>query len=162
MGIFKTDVIDRDPHARDLQLVKDTALLEPHMLLKVEAIIADAATAGHRLIVLETYRSQARQAQLFAEGKSKLQHVGTHGYGLACDMAFLGADGQVNWQADYSVLGHIARSHNLIWGGDWGRPDLEHSFRDMDHVQWCSVHDQAALFAGAWYPDANYNPYEHL
>lgn len=164
MGNFYTDVIKVSPQFANTNLIKDVMLLEPNMRRKVAAIIADAAGEGHRLIVLETYRSQARQEQLFEQHKTQLKHVGVHGYGLACDLAFLKPDGTVNWDANYSELGALAKNHNVIWGGDWGRPDLPHSFRDNDHIQWCSVNDQTKLFNGSWYPaaDGSYNPFEHL
>jgi hypothetical protein len=160
MNNFKTDILDRDPRRNSTDQIRDTALLQPDLRRKVEAVIADAASAGHRLVVLETYRSQARQEQLFAQGKSRLRQAGCHGFGLACDLGFLELDGQVNWNADYSVLGRIARVHNLVWGGDWGEPDRPHSFRDMDHVQLCSMADEERLFNGSWYPQEGYNPYE--
>jgi len=159
MGNFKTDVIDRDPRHGSPALIRDPKLLQPDMLRKVQAVIANAATAGHKLVILETYRSQARQEQLFAKGATKLRKVGCHGYGLACDLGFLAPDGSVNWNADYSVLGKIARTHNLVWGGDWGEPDKPHAFRDMDHVQLCSMADEPRLFSGSWYPEAGYDPF---
>jgi len=157
MSNFKQDVIDRSPLRNTTDVIRDIALLAPEMRAKVNAVIADAATAGHRLIVLETYRSEARQAELFRSGATELEHVGVHGYGLACDLAFLGPDGKVNWSADYSVLGNIARGHGLVWGGDWGEPAVHHTFHDDDHLQWCAVKDQPRLFDGSWYPAPGYD-----
>ena len=160
MGSFKTEVLDRDPRRNSTDQMRDTALLAPDLRRKIEAVIADAAVGGHRLIVLETYRSQARQEQLFTQGKSRLRQAGCHGFGLACDLGFLNEQCEVNWSADYSVLGRIARAHNLVWGGDWGEPEKAHSFRDLDHVQLCSMADEERLFNGNWYPDEGYDPYK--
>jgi hypothetical protein len=159
VGNFYTDVIKASPLYNSPNLVKDESLLQPDLRRKVLAIIADATSAGHRLVVLETYRSETRQEELFAQGKSRLRKVGCHGYGLACDLGFLTEDGEVNWSADYSVLGHIARGHNLVWGGDWGEPDKPHQFRDYDHVQLCSMADELRLFANEWYPGPGYDPF---
>jgi hypothetical protein len=71
--------------------------------------------------------------------------------------------GEPNWKGDFSFLGQLAHSSGLIWGGDWGDPGdpgIKHSFVDSVHVQRCTVARQGALFAGTWYPDDTYNPYE--
>jgi hypothetical protein len=65
---FYTDVILKSTWAKNPSGVcKDMAMLEPGTRGKVQAMIADAKSHGHDLRVLETYRSQARQAQLFQE-----------------------------------------------------------------------------------------------
>ena len=148
---FYTDVIKKDARFNTADKVDDVNLLESNMRRKVAAIISDAASAGHKLKVIETFRSQARQKQLYDNGASKLEHVGVHNFGLATDFVFLNEDGSPNWGADYSVLGHIAKAHNLVWGGDW-------IFKDYGHVQFCAVKDQTKLFNLSWYPDENYNP----
>jgi hypothetical protein len=71
-------------------------------------------------------------------------------------------NGDPSWKGDFSFLGVIGPAHGLVWGGDWGRPDLPHSFRDNDHVQRCSLVMQAALFRGDFYPDAEYDPFKTL
>ena len=161
MGNFYTDTLKNDPRFHSTEMLKDPALLEHNTRRKVEAIIADAKAGGHVLVIGETFRSQARQQQLFEAGATQLQHVGTHGYGIACDLWFLKPDGTVNWEADYSVLRDLARNHNLVSGMDWGKPQQHHSFVDADHVQYCAVDDQDGLFDGSWYPDADgsYNPF---
>ena len=153
MQNFKTEVIDNSPLKNSTSRIDTLDLLYPPMRARIEAIISDAAKQGHKLMVLETYRSPARQEMLFRQGATQLEKVGVHGYGLACDLAFLSPDGSVNWKADFSVLGKLAASHGLIWGGDWGEPDKPHSFRDYDHVQYIRVEDQERLFGGEWFPE---------
>lgn len=150
MGTFYTETIRKDPRFHSNELCKDEALLEPNLRRKVEAMKSDAAGNGHRLVVIETFRAQGRQEMLFNEGKTELEHVGCHGYGVACDLAFLNEDGSVNWSADWSVLGELAKNHSLVWGGTW-------HFQDKDHVQNCAVSDQPMLFDGTFYPDSVYN-----
>lgn len=161
MGNFYQDVIQSNPHFHSAERVSDIALLEPKTRSAVEAIIADAAAKGIRLMVFETYRSQERQAQLFSQGASQLRTVGVHHYGLACDIV-KNVNGKPSWEGDFGFLGPLARAHGLVWGGDWGRPDLPHSFRDTDHVQRCSVAAQRQLFAGTFFPDDGYNPYDEV
>jgi hypothetical protein len=157
MGNFFEDVIKVDPRFHSTQAVSDPALLEPNTRAAVAAIIADAAANGMPLMIFETYRSQARQAMLFSQHVTQLRNVGVHHYGLACDLV-KSVNGEPNWKGDFSLVGQLARAHGLIWGGNWGRPDLPHSFRDWPHVQRCRVGDQAKLFRTEWYPDDSYNP----
>jgi len=145
MANFYTGVIQKDLRFNSIERVVDESLLEPHFRAEVNAIITDAATEGTRLRVLETYRSQERQALLFTQGATQLRRVGVHHYGLACDFGIL-RNGQVDWHADYNIIGRLAEARHLVWGGRF-------SFHDDGHVQAVSVADQPKLFAGTWYPD---------
>lgn len=162
MTNFYTGVIQKDPRFHSTDVCKDMALLEPGFRAKVEKFKALAEAAGHKIFVLETYRSPARQAQLFAQKKTQLRNVGTHGYGLAIDFAlFVNGKYDPNGQ-DYACFVPIARKVGVISGVDWGVPGVPHSFRDFDHLQGVPVARQAALFAGQWYPPAGYDPYADL
>lgn len=152
MGNFYTDVLQLDPRFASTDRIADLSLLEPITRSMVQNVIAGAATIGIKVMPFETYRSQQRQQQLFDQGATKLHTVGVHHYGLACDIVRVIA-GEPSWKGDYSFLGPLARANGLVWGGDWGAPDVRHSFVDSDHVQRCTVAQQAALFAGEWYPN---------
>ena len=158
---FYTDVIAADPRFKTKQIVSDPALLEPIMRDAVKKIISDAALHGVALMAFETYRSKERQMLLFTQGATKLKNVGVHHYGLACDIV-KSIGGKPSWKGDFTLLRDLAKHHGLIWGGDWGTPQMHHSFIDSVHVQRCSVGRQASLFAGTFYPDAAYNPYDDL
>ncbi len=159
MGNFYTDVIQPDVRFNNTGRVNDVQLLEPVMQSAVAAIIAEAGTLSIALMPYETYRSQARQAILYEQGVSKLEHVGVHHYGLACDLVKV-INGEPSWKGDFTFLGHLARTHGLVWGGDWGQPTVRHTFIDAVHVQRITVADQSRLFNGSWYPDDAYDPYE--
>src|ERR1700693_3787108 len=157
MGNFFEDFI-AGGHLQTDARTSDTEMLEPVTRLAVASIIAAAkAELGMDLMVFETFRSQLRQEQLFAKGVTELKHVGVHGYGLAADIVKL-INGQPSWAGDFSFLGPLAKRFGLIWGGDWGEPLVKHSLYDADHVQRCSKADEEKLFAGTWYPDADYSP----
>jgi D-alanyl-D-alanine carboxypeptidase-like protein len=158
-GNFYTEVILQDERLASRSRINDIALLEPSTRQSVQAILADAAASGVSLMVFETYRSQERQEALFQQGATQLRTVGVHHYGLACDIV-KSVDGEPSWKGDFSLLGALARTHHLIWGGDWGRPGLPHTFVDGVHVQRCSLQRQASLFRGEWYPDPTYDPYD--
>lgn len=158
MGNFYTDVIQRDPRFNSVTRINDLALLEPVTRGHVQQIIDNAATNGIKLMVYETYRSQARQTALFEQKATQLKTVGVHHYGLACDIV-KDLNGEPSWKGDFKFLGDLARTNAMIWGGDWGTPAIKHTFFDNDHVQRCTVARQDSLFSGSWYPDGNYNPY---
>jgi len=158
---FFDDVIKTDPRFMSTERVSDLALLEPVMRAKVAAIVQDAASLGLKLMVFETYRSQARQQELFEQHATQLRTVGVHQYGLACDLV-KNVGGQTSWKGSFDALRALAYHHRLIWGGDWGTPQQHHSFFDPGHVQRVSVARQAVLFRGEWYPDESYNPYDDL
>jgi hypothetical protein len=158
MGNFYTDVVSKDARFQSTNRIADLALLEPKTRELVQSILTASATAGTKLMVFETFRSQARQIQLFNQGATKLREVGVHHYGLACDIV-RDIDGEPSWKGSFDFLGVLAHKNSLIWGGDWGDPTTKHTFIDADHVQRVTVARQITLFAGTWYPDEDYDPY---
>lgn len=161
MGTFYTDVISVDARFGSLTRIADSSLLEPMTRQLVERLVASAYQMGIEVMVYETYRSQQRQQVLFNNGATKLQLAGVHHYGLACDIVRAVA-GEPSWKGDFTFMGQLAESCGLIWGGDWGAPNIKHSFIDSVHVQRCTVARQGDLFSGVWYPDDTYNPYDDL
>lgn len=159
MGNFFTDVISVDFRLNSLDRVSDPTLLEPTMRRLVESVISSASHLGFELMIYETYRSTSRQEQLFQQHATQLRTVGVHHYGLACDIVKV-VNGEPSWKGDFSFLGQLAHDAGLIWGGDWGNSNIPHTFVDPPHVQRCTVSRQAELFAGSWYPDDSYNPYQ--
>jgi hypothetical protein len=156
---FYTDIIEKDHRFDSVNVINDLALLEPGTRAAVEAMIADAALAGHELRVLETYRSQARQHMLWTQHLTQLSKVGCHGFGVAADLALY-----VNGRYDpngqhYMFMEALAKKHGLVSGIDWGAPNAVHSFHDYDHVQRVPVFRQNAMFAETWYPPSAYDPY---
>lgn len=150
-GNFFTDTIAKSPLFRSTHIINDVNMLEPVTRAAVQAILADAAAAGTPLMVFETYRSSERQQLLYDQGATQLRNVGVHHYGLAADLV-KNVGGQPSWKGSFDFLGVLAKKHGLIWGGDWGQPGIHHGFIDADHVQHCTVAQQAGLFAGTWYP----------
>lgn len=155
MGNFYTDFIQKWDEFHSTQICSQFALLAPLMKQKIQAILADAHAEGHNMMLYESYRSTERQEMLFQQGKTKLQHIGVHHYGLAADIVYV-VNGQPSWSGDFSVLGRLAVAHGLIWGGDWGAPNEHHDFIDNDHVQLIHVDQQDALFDGTFYPEVGY------
>jgi hypothetical protein len=153
MANFYTDTICTDSRMDSIARVSDIALLEPVTRKAVQQIILAAGAQGITLSAFETFRSQVRQQFLFTQGATKLQTVGVHHYGLACDLVVM-IGGEPTWKVDYIFLQALAKQFGLIWGGDWGTPGTLHKFVDSDHVQRITIPQQGALFAGTWYPDS--------
>src|SRR6058998_2471955 len=86
MPSFYEDVIKNDARFNSAKRVADPELLEPVTRAAIANILQDARALGIELMVFETYRSQARQQELFNQGASKLRVGGVHHYGLACDL----------------------------------------------------------------------------
>jgi hypothetical protein len=158
MSFYTTSILN-NPLAHTTKVVNSLDFLEPITRELVQQIITEAEANGVHLMVFETYRSKERQQLLFERGVTKLKNVGVHHYGLTCDIV-RSVNGELSWKGDFSLLGHLAHAKKLIWGGDWGNPNIKHSFIDVYHVQRCSIQKQAALFSGQWYPDDNYDPYK--
>ena len=101
MGNFYTDTIQYDKRFNSTERISDILLLEPVTRKIVQSIIEQAKLNGLELMVFETYRSQDRQALLYERGATKLQKVGVHHYGLACDIV-RSINGEPSWKGDFS------------------------------------------------------------
>lgn len=154
MSTFYNDFIERSPYFNSLARINDINLLEPATRDAVIQIMRDAEQGGQILTVWETYRSRERQQYLFQKGVTQLPDVGVHHYGLAADLVRMVND-QPTWQGDYGFLRDLAGKYGLVSGLDWGQTG-HNPFVDACHVQRITVEDQQRLFAGAWYPDADY------
>lgn len=134
------------------EIVKSAFALYPPFADRVLKALdqANRETAGkfarfERWGLFETYRSPARQAALYAQGRTTpgpiVTHKRTGGYhsdGLAADIVWFDADNRPHWdgpEALWARLGHAARSQGLVWGGDW-------KFRDKPHLQ-CTLVQRA-------------------
>ena len=125
MGNFYTDTIQYDKRFNSTERISDILLLEPVTRKIVQSIIEQAKLNGLELMVFETYRSQDRQALLYERGATKLQKVGVHHYGLACDIV-RSINGEPSWKGDFSLLGQLAW-HNKVTG----EPQLSNTLLSM-------------------------------
>ncbi len=153
-----TEVIKRDPRFNSIKPVKDISLLFPPFRAKIVTLVADARAVGHDLRTAETYRSQALQEKYYAEHTTRLRTVGVHHYGLAVDLVlYIGGVWEQRGERYYSILEPLCQKYKLVYGADWGfPPPSAHDFNDWGHIQMIPVLRQAELFAGQWYPTADY------
>jgi len=97
------------------------------------AALAEATAAGLDPVVIETYRSQARQDYLYEQGRTRPGDKVTwtrsskHKTRLAADVCPR-VNGKIDWNAQdlFNAWGAIATKNGLVWGGSWG---------DGPHVQ---------------------------
>lgn len=158
MSFYET-FLKTSPMFKSTAIVSSLDYLEPITRAAIQDLLEDAAAQGHPLLVFETYRSQERQEQLFAQGATQLQTVGCHHYGIAVDVV-KNVGGQPSWKGDFTFLLPLARKYGLISGIDWGHVGDRPGFVDACHLQRISVSDQGQLFAGTFYPDDLYDPYK--
>jgi hypothetical protein len=160
VGNFYEDTIKKHKDFKSTKVISDLELLEPNTRDAVKQII-DAGKG--KFMVYETYRSKERQEELFKKKVTKLQKVGCHHYGIAADIVLVDSKGGPSWKGskeDWKLLKSLAEDADLISGQDWGNPKEKHSFVDEPHVQRIRLSHQAALFAGKWYPNDDYDPWD--
>lgn len=96
---------------------------------------------------VEVLRSEARQAELYAQGRSKPGKIVTnakpgesyHQYGLSVDICLIIDGKEASWDmitdfdhdsiADWMEVVHVFKEHGWEWAGDWKR------FREAPHFQ---------------------------
>lgn len=137
--------------------------LYPPFAAVLKLILAQAThetTGKHGVshwVLVEGHRSQARQDWLYAQGRTRPGDIVTHAKvsnhtgGLAGDCYPVDIHGNVMWDAPQEIwqqYGHCIRSqHGVQWGGDWGHPEVKHSFVDLPHVE--PTPEQKHLWADA-------------
>jgi D-alanyl-D-alanine carboxypeptidase len=112
--------------------------MKPEMATKVQTVLDKLAARGFEPRIVYGWRSVAVQAQLFADGRSKVRfsfHNAQLPDGTPCSYAADIIDRRFAWSPEaessgfWKALGEEARALGLVWGGDWT------SFRDWAHVQ---------------------------
>ena len=112
--------------------------MDPLLKAKLESIYAQLKREGFDVRLVEGHRSEARQAELLADGQGATQ-VGPgrscHNYGLAADSAVF-KHGRATWDLNdewvrrgYERYGELATQAGLRWGGHWA------TFKDLPHVE---------------------------
>jgi peptidoglycan LD-endopeptidase CwlK len=102
---------------------------------RLQAALAAAEQAGLGPRLGETYRTQARQDWLYAQGRTRSGPIVTHTRDskhtirLAADVYLYPVEtgGKLTWeQAYYDRWGEIAEAQGLKWGGRFGSYDGPH------------------------------------
>lgn len=120
---------------------RDLAGLDPRLVEKWLLLRDWADRRGCPIFMTEGRRSRARQAWLYAQGRTRPGPIVTHaqpgqsnhepaanGYGCAIDFAFLprGEAGPWDEAHPWAEVGAQAELLGLEWGGRWRTPDRPH------------------------------------
>lgn len=118
---------------------RDINDLDPRVAAKCLALIDACRDAGIDIIVTSTYRDNASQDALYAQGRTAPGKRVTnaragqsfHNYRLAFDVVPIVA-GKAVWNdaAKWETIGRLGEAVGLEWAGRWK------SFREMPHFQW--------------------------
>jgi peptidoglycan LD-endopeptidase CwlK len=116
-----------------MSVLRSTDLLYPPFLLEMQAGLKKCRDAGFDMHPFETYRSFARQHELYMQGRTTPGKIVTyaqrgdswHHYGVAMDLA-LKVNGQWSWQFDPKAISKYFEGLNVTWGGP----------KDGPHYQW--------------------------
>lgn len=117
--------------------IRDITELTPLAQRACRLFMAKCAEAGLDIFITETYRSQARQNELYEQGRTRLwdekgnplkivtwtknsRHTSRRAWDIACKGKTL-YDTKVLREA-----GQIGKSLGITWGGDWETPDMPH------------------------------------
>lgn len=120
--------------------------LHPLMRPLAEAFIARLRDRGVEVIVTCTYRSNAEQDALYAQGRGQKGQIvtylkggeSTHNFTIDGKPASKAFDvvpmknGKCLWNVmapEWQEVGAVARSLGIAWGGDWVR------FKDYPHLE---------------------------
>lgn len=115
-------------------------------LASLRALVAEKATTllgdtlaalDKKLLIVQSFRSAADQARLYAQGRTTPGKIVTHAkpgssyheWGLAFDVAIADAKGQPSWPNDVALwtqIGRLGEELGLTWGGRFPDPDYGH------------------------------------
>lgn len=142
-------------------MAREINLLHPTLRVKVPELIERAAAAGINLIITQTLRSKSEQDEIYAQGRTQPGKIVTnapypqslHNWGVAFDIAVIGADGKVTWDINwFKKAGPIGEALGLAWGGRWSKfPDYPHF--ELPNYSWSALNKQygsPAKFIKTW------------
>jgi peptidoglycan L-alanyl-D-glutamate endopeptidase CwlK len=127
--------------------------LLPPVKERVEKFLNAAKAAGIDLLITCTYRDNASQNALYAQGRTKPGKIVTnakagqslHNYRCAVDVVPIVA-GKPRWDVKEEVwqqVGALGKAAGLEWAGDWKR------FKEYPHFQYTGGLTLAQLQSGA-------------
>jgi len=105
---------------------------------KAKELLGDVlAGIDKKLLLVQSFRSAADQAVLYAQGRTTPGKIVTHAkpgssyheWGLAFDVAIANAAGQPTWPNDVALwtqIGRFGEELGLTWGGRFPDPDYGH------------------------------------
>ena len=113
--------------------------LKPHIEIMAQKWLSLCRLRGLDPLVTSTLRTDAEQAELYAQGRTKPGKIVTnakprqsaHNFGLALDFVPM-VNGKPEWNAKHPhwlAIGEAAEEVGFEWAGRWTR------FREFPHIQ---------------------------
>lgn len=138
------------------EICRDLNKLHPKVKELAEQLLKECASAGLNIKITETYRSVARQDELYAQGRTTKGNIVTYAKGSDMSsyhqwaLAFDVCNNVKGKEYDIGVLskvGAIGQKLGLEWGGSWK------DFKDYAHFQYTFGLSIADLKAGKKPPE---------
>ena len=132
----------------NLPMIADLNALHPYFLDKIITLITTCKAKGIQLVVVESYRTHAKQNEYKSMGKKYTRSTGgksKHQYGLAIDVVPV-IDSAAQWDNAklWRKIGVIGEQLGLRWGGRWK------TLYDPGHFEWTGGLSSYHLSAGQW------------
>ena len=111
---------------------RDIKQLNPVAQEACNLFMAECKKAGLKVLITETYRSQARQNYLYEQGRTRPGTVVTwtkssrHTGRMAWDICKNVKGQEYSDAAFFTKCGAIAKKLGITWGGTWSTPDKPH------------------------------------
>lgn len=112
-------------------ICKDISVLTPLACEACMCFLSECKARGINIFITETFRSQARQDRLYAQGRTTpgkivtwtrtSRHTSRMAWDIACEVPLPLYDTETLKKA-----GEVARDLGISWGGSWETPDLPH------------------------------------
>ena len=115
------------------KVIKDLESLLPQAKRAAELFLKECEKEGLKVRITETYRTQARQNELYAQGRTKPGQIVTwtknsrHTSKRAWDICqnIKGKEYDQS-QGFFEKCGKVAKKLGITWGGEWKTPDRPH------------------------------------
>lgn len=113
-------------------IIKDMSALTPKAQEACKLFLSECENQGLKVRITETYRSQERQNDLYAQGRTKAGQIVTwtkksrHTSRRAWDICQDIKGQEYSDSAFFAQCGEIAKGLGITWGGTWKIPDKPH------------------------------------
>lgn len=114
------------------EVIKDIGELLPNAQTACRTFLAECEKQGLKVCITETYRTQQRQNELYAQGRTTSGNIVTwtknsvHTKRRAWDICQNVKGQEYSNLSFFNSCGEIAESLGITWGGRWSTPDRPH------------------------------------
>lgn len=115
-----------------MEIIRDIESLMPSAKAACNAFLDECKSRGLPVRITETLRTEKRQAELYASGRTKPGKIVTwtmnsrHRTGLAWDICKNKRGEEYNDVSFFEECGKVADILGIVWGGNWKNRDMPH------------------------------------